>query len=172
MSELYICIECEVASQIDEPTPLNKHGLCPRCGSSSVVSVDTLTDVFSKHKRAQQALPSVDKDHAKRVQAMREQRKRDSRPLVEYLKSLIKPDTTSNISIENAAILARALEEWDGWAWHVSYPWACGYQGIDDNPCPGHFTIELVQGVKNGERWLITIDAALAEVSLFQDGMN
>lgn len=167
MSDLYICIECEVASHIDDPTLLNEHGLCPRCGSSSVVSVDTLSELAVKKTRA--AASTEETEATKhRIQAMRDQRKRDSRPLVDYLTSLIEPDVASTISINNAAILARALAHWDGWAWHVYYPWADA--SIEDNPCPGHFTIELVQGVKNGERWLITLDAEIVEVSLFQDG--
>ena len=165
MSELYICIECEVASHIDEPTVLNEHGLCPRCGSSSVVSIDTLS-LLALKKAKDNASVEATEETKHRIQAMKDQRKRDSRPLVQYLKSLIQPNSTSDISIKNAAIIARALEEWDGWSWNVSYPWEL------DSVAPGHFTIELVQGVKNGERWFISLDAEIVEVSLFHNGTN
>lgn len=180
MSELYICIDCELANAQAEPTSLNEHGYCSRCGSSSVVPVDTLLELGARNKSAKHAPPSLDATHIERVKAMREQRKRDSRPLVEYLKSLIHPPKVTpgavighydGASFKNVEIITRALEEWDGWAWHVYYPWALRVDE-EDNPCPGHFTIELVQGVKNGERWLITLDATLVGVSLFQDGMN
>jgi hypothetical protein len=130
-----------------------------------VVPVDTLVELDAKRKRADAVVDTTEKTKH-RIQAMKDQRKRDSHPLVDYLKSLIKPNTTSSVSIENAAILARALENWDGWSWHVVYPWD------EESVAPGHFTIELVQGVKNGERWLILLDATLVEVRLFQDGTN
>ena len=166
MSDLYICIDCELANAQAEPTSLNEHGYCSRCGSSSVVPVDTLRELDAKRKREANAPLEPTSNTQAWVQAAKDQRKRDSRPLVEYLKSLIQPDSKSTVSIQNAAIIAKALEEWDGWSWHVVYPWD------EESVAPGHFTIELVQGVKNGERWLITLDAALAEVSLFQNGMN
>ena len=163
--ELYICIECEVASHIDDPTPLNEHGLCPRCGSSSVVSIDTLS-LLALKKAKDNASVEATEETKHRIQAMKDQRKRDSRPLVDYLKSLIRPNPTSDISIKNAAIIAHALEEWDGWAWHVDYPWEANELG---KPL---FIITLIQGVKNGPRWVIGLNAEIVEVSLFQDGMN
>jgi len=166
MSEaLYICIDCELASRSDEPTRLNEHSLCLRCGSSSVVPVDTLRELAAKQKRESEAPPSVDKDHAKRVQAMRFQRLKDSQPLREWLKLLPK----------KAALhltLDKVLREWDGWAWHVHYPWSRDFNGESDNPAEGHFVVELIQGVKNGPRWVIVLDSEVVEVRSFQDGVN
>jgi hypothetical protein len=86
---------------------------------------------------------------------MRAQRLRDAQPLIEWLKAQ-----------RTATSISQALEEWDGWAWHSFHPWD------EDNPAPGRYTIELIQGVKHGPRWLIKIDATLVDVSQFQDGMN
>jgi DNA-directed RNA polymerase subunit RPC12/RpoP len=93
MSELYICIDCELANAQAQPTALNEHGYCPRCGSSSVVPVDTLVELDAKRKRADAVVDTTEKTKH-RIQAMKDQRKRDSRPLMDYLKSLIKPNTT------------------------------------------------------------------------------
>jgi hypothetical protein len=160
MSEaLYICIDCELASRSDEPTRLNEHSLCLRCGSSSVVPVDTLRELATKAKLESEAPPSVDKDHAKRVQAMRTQRKRDSEPLRAFLHAHVASHRHASSTLENA------LAQWDGWAWHVFYPWSpTSLGGVDDNPVPQHFVVELVQGVKNGLRWVVVLDSEVVEV--------
>jgi len=176
MSEaLYICIDCELASRSDEPTRLNEHSLCLRCGSSSVVPVDTLRELAVKAKRESEAPPSVDKDHVKRVEAMRTQRLRDSQPLREWLTrvagapvTLILEGKVSVTRCDNQ--VAKALAEWDGWAWYVHYPWST--QDIEDNPAPGHFVVELVQGVKNGPRWVIVLDSEVVEVRSFHLGTS
>jgi hypothetical protein len=171
MSEaLYICIDCELASRSDEPTALNEHSLCPRCGSSSVVPVDTLRELDAQRKREANAQPSVGEDHRKRVEAMRFQRLKDSQPLREWLTSVRHGCGNSKAELLNA------LTKWDGWAWHVHYPWGqYETQGgfiNDDNPAPGHFVVELVQGVKNGPRWVIILDSEVVEVRSFQDGTS
>ena len=160
MSEaLYICIDCELANANAEPTPLNAQSVCPRCGSSSEVPVDTLRELDAKRKRAEQAPPSVDKDHAKRVNALREHRKRDSEPLRAYLMSIA---ASAHDVIERDNVVD-ALREWDGWAWHVDYAWEPGLT---------HFVITLIQGVRGAPRWEITLDARVLRVESFQDGMN
>lgn len=154
-SSLYICIDCELTDASALPTLLNEHSLCPRCGSSSVVPVDTLLELNAKANAAKQAPPSTTSDYAERAKAMRAQRLRDAAPLIEWLKAQY-----------TATSLSQALSEWDGWAWHSFHPWE------EDNPTPGYYVIELIQGVKHGPRWLIKIDATLVDVSQFQDGMN
>jgi hypothetical protein len=153
---LYICIDCELSNSEADPTPLNEHGYCPRCGSTSVVPVDTLRELDAKRKREAQAPLESTANAVHRFEAMKAQRKRDAEPLVSWLKESFcdpkNPLTT---------LLYKTLEEWDGWAWHVFYPWDEG---------EGYFVVELVQGVKNGPRWLIKIDATLVEVKSFQDG--
>jgi len=160
MSELYICIDCELTSSEASPAPLNIHGLCATCGSSSVVPVDTLLELDKRAKaKASTAPPPLDAQHALRVQATRDQRKRDAQPLVSWLKK--KYPLTTGLDHSIRSMLHSVLDSWDGWAWHVDYPW-------DDGG--SYFTIELIQGVKNGPRWLITLSSEVNEVRSFQDG--
>lgn len=159
-SPLYICIECEISSSITDPVALNEHSHCPRCGSSSVVPVDSLLELVKKAKRAEQAQTHTDNTQH-RVAAMRAQRLRDAQPLIQWLSQATHGCGNSK------AELSAALAAWDGWAWHVSYPW-----DSDDNPYPGRFTIELVQGIKDGPRWFITLSVELNAVHSFQKGTN
>lgn len=168
---LYICIECELAGREANPTPLTSHSLCRVCGSSSVVPVDSLVELAAKQKRESEAPPSpTDANTRLRVQAMRDQRKRDSEPLRTFLRSVVSTTRIHPTVWERDVIIAldAALAAWDGWSWHVYYPWCT--QPIEDNPAPGHFTIELVSGAKNGPRWVITLDSSVATVRSFQDG--
>jgi hypothetical protein len=155
---LYICIDCELANANAQPTPLNEHSLCPRCGSSSVVPVDTLLELDRKRKAEESAPPTVDKDHSKRVAAMRDQRLKDSQPLRQWLSSVC--------STNQAIGLLDTLTKWDGWYWHIHYPWD-PLTGFENN-----FVVELVQGVKNGPRWVIVLDSEVIEVRSFQNGAN
>jgi len=162
---LYICIDCELASRSDEPTRLNEHSLCLRCGSSSVVPVDTLRELAAKAKRESEAPPSVDLAHKQRVLAMRVQRQTASLPLRRYLESLLNAhESPTQVCV--CPELTAALAAWDGWSWHVFHSWD------DDNPAPGHFVVELVQGVKNGPRWVIVLDSEVVEVRSFQGGTS
>lgn len=156
---LYICIDCELANANAQPTLLNEHSLCPRCGSSSVVPVDTLLELDRKRKAEQSAPPSVDKDHALRVKAMRDQRFRDSQPLRLYL---LQHCGTANLANELSAVLVK----WDGWYWHTHYPWD-SLPGFEN-----HFVVELINGVKHGPRWVVVLDSEVIEVRSFQDGAN
>ncbi|SRR5216684_7970068 len=153
-SALYICIDCELAGTSDEPTALNEHSLCPRCGSSSVVPTDSLLDLVKKAKVAEQAPPQVDAQHVKQAQAMRAMRRRNAQPLVDYLTRVVAEANDVVVHDE----LLDTLKAWDGWCYHTYTPWD------EDNPAPHSYTIELVQGVSHGPKWLITLDASVAEV--------
>ena len=164
MSNLYICIDCELTSSEAQPAPLNQHGMCATCGSSSVVPVDTLVELDRVAKKAAQARETTTDDTKARVQAMKIQRRKDAQPLVDWLQALL-----PSMSVAQGAELVRVLAQWDGWAWAFHYPWLVG--GIDDNPLPGRFTLELINGSKNGPRWCIILDAKPVEVRTFHDGI-
>jgi hypothetical protein len=135
--------------------------------------VDTLRELAAKQKRESEAPPSVGEDHRKRVEAMRFQRLKDSQPLRKWLAAqrgqVFLHSDDARVILASDGVL-KALAEWDGWSHHVYYPWCS--QPIEDNPAPGHFVVELVQGVKNGPRWVIVLDSEVVEVRSFQDGVN
>ena len=158
MSNLYICVDCEVNSSITDPTSLNAHGLCLRCGSSSVVAVDVLKSLIQKRASLENVVRETSPtDTSARWQAIRDQRKRDNSPLIDYLFKI------------DYLPLQEVLTQWDGWAWNVHYPWEADVFG-DPNPEPGAFTIELVQGTKDGPRWLVVLDTDVVEVRPFPYG--
>jgi hypothetical protein len=156
---LYICVDCELAGGNADPTPLNEHGYCPRCNSSSVVSIDKLVELAAQRKREELVRETPTQETQLRWQAMKDQRKRDAAPLVSWLKTKF-PLTLGLYAVHHSQ-LHKALDEWDGWSWHVDYPWDDGFD---------RFTITLVQGVKNRPRWVVTVDTSLYEVTSFQDG--
>lgn len=154
---LFICIECELAGRTADPAELTVDRLCKQCGSSSVASLETLGDALKSLQREQAPLSSTregDKAHAKRVEAMRQQRKRDSEPLRHYVATLAPMN-------EN---LSEALAKWDGWAWHLHYPWDEVVDLTTPHPAPGHFVVELVNGVKNAPRWYVVLDTSFLGV--------
>lgn len=176
-SNLYICIDCELANANAAPTTLDVHGMCAKCGSSSVVPVDTLVELDAKRKRDSEApLRETSDEHTKhRIQAMRAQRRRDSEPLREFLRTRVAEATHSWLSMNESLIshsvdttnsLEAALTQWDGWAWELHYPWEP--DAVDKE----HFVVELIQGVSHGPRWLIKLDAQANEVTSFQNGTS
>lgn len=165
---LYICIDCELANANAQPTLLNEHQLCPRCGSSSVVPVDTLLELDRKRKAKSEAPLSTTDNTKKQWQAIRDHRMENSKPLRSWLTA-----TARNSLANEQWHVEDILKKWDGWAWHVHYPWESDYELLNsEHPAPGHFVVELVQGVKNGPRWVIVLDSEVSEVRSFQDGAN
>lgn len=161
LENLYICIDCELSGRASDPTRLNAHSLCPTCGSSSVVPVETFIELNERKSRAQVVADRPDARFQHQVKAMAEKRRRDSEPLRLWL--------TSHSS--HLPGILDVLAKWDGWAWHVYYPWPFSPDLPTDNPSPTTFTIELINGVANGPKWIVTIDSKLLSVEPFQDGM-
>lgn len=171
-TKFYICIDCEITSDNTDPVTLNEHSLCSRCGSSSVVPVDSLLELVRRDVAKKQAPPhtSLNEDATRlQVQLLRDRRKRDSRPLVEFLKRRFPLEgRVEGRSIEGRidhSVLHKVLDNWDGWAYHIHYPWAVNsFDEIDDSPCPGSHCIELINGYANAPRWVIRLDVTLVEV--------
>ena len=167
MSELFICIDCELANADAEPTALDKHGLCERCGSSSVVPVDVIKTLATKAKAPARTTEGPTESTRLRWEAMRAQRSRDNEPIREFLRSLIYSKLEEGYAGSPQEVLNNQLEDaltkWDGWSYYVHYPWETGLGEIT-NPAPGFLTIELTQSVKNAQAWYISIDAWLHSV--------
>lgn len=166
-SPTHICIECVVSQDIDEPVALNKDGYCPRCGSSSVVPVETFVEL-DRLKKKSEAPPSHTDDQWKaRYQVLKDARYASTKPIRTWLASrtgqvfLHSDDSTT---LDAAKELQSVLTQWDGWAFHVFNPWD------EDSPAVGQHCIELVQGVKNGPRWLVVLSSEVNEVRPFHDG--
>ncbi len=176
MSELYICIDCEVVSQTTEPVELTEHGMCKRCGSSSVISCSALQNVVSKRTREAEEASERSPSREQVWKAMAAKRREDNGAVRSYLASLqyspLEPDYQGSAQEVLNEQLASVITEWDGWAWFVYYPWAIR----DDqelNPFPGSFVLELVNG--NGRKpahWFIILDEFLHEVKSFPNGTD
>jgi hypothetical protein len=129
--------------------------------------VDTLLELNKRAQAKASVLPPLDAQHALRVQAMRDQRKRDSQPLRDYLYRVAAEADKKTHDICTSAEIEFVLHEWDSWAWHVEYPW-----DLDEHGLPrSYFVIELVQGVAGGQRWIITLSTEIVSVKSFQNGM-
>lgn len=165
MSDLYICVDCEVTSSETEPTEVDTHGMCKRCGSSSVIPVSTLKTLVAK-TQLEHVIRETPTDQTRlRWQAIRDQRRRDAQPLVDYLRSIKYPDfdvTGSVAKLSLNRLLEEALTEWDGWYYNVHYPWSLGPWTAEEHPIPGSYVIELIQGASK-QRWLVVL--APCEVS-------
>lgn len=159
--ELFICIDCELSGKSSDPTRLNAQSMCPRCGSSSVVPVDTFVELNQRKSRAQVVADRPAEQFKAQRKAHADQRRRDSEPLRAWLLKMYPLEST----------LSEIINRWDGWAWHVYYPWPYSPDLPSDNPHPDTFTIELINGVANGPRWIITLDAKFLFVRSFEDGI-
>ena len=168
MSDLFICIDCELSDPNAQPTSLNQHGLCPRCGSSSVVPADAFSDLVAKATTRREVVRETPSEQTRlRWEAMRSQRSKDNEPLRGFLRSLIYSKIEEGYAQSAERVLNEQLEstlvQWDGWAYHVYYPWETGLGEIT-NPAPGYLVIELVQSSKKSTSWNIVIDCFLHEV--------
>jgi hypothetical protein len=146
----HICIDCVAAHDNNDPVAPNEHGLCPRCGSSSVVPLDTLSELVKRVKSLDRPLATPTDQTRARHEAMKAQRKADAAPLINWLRSL-----------NHTQSLEDAITEWDGWAYHVDYPW---------DPEFTCFTITLISSNRNARCWEITLSAELNTVRSFQFG--
>jgi hypothetical protein len=172
MSELYICIDCELASEDAVPAALNIHGMCATCGSSSVIPVAKLAELLTQDKKEKLDAPlreTTDAEHQKRVQAMKDKRFADSLPIREYLKTkfTLPPPGVPSLRAEQTRQLHACIDAWDGWSWVVHYPWVLRVSDEDENPIPGCFCIELVNGSKNSPRFAIALDSEINDVRSF-----
>jgi hypothetical protein len=147
----HICIDCVASQDNNDPVAPNQHGLCPRCGSSSVVPLDnTLAELVSRVKSLDRPLEGRSDQTRAKHEAMKAKRKADAAPLIKWLRSLTHTQT-----------LEDAITEWDGWAFHVDYPWD------QEFTC---FTITLISASRNAKCWEIKLSAELNEVRSFQFG--
>lgn len=173
MSELYICVECEVTTGNIDPVEANEHGMCKRCGSSSLVSVRTLTELSNKAKLAEVVRETPTDQTQARFQAMKDQRSKDHEPLRSYLRTLQYETSASDYETSAERVLNEQLEaaikNWDGWAYHIYYPWAFRFDE-ELNPIPGKWVIALYQSKKDSTCYYIVIDEYLYEVRSFQKG--
>lgn len=170
MSEMFICIDCELTNPQADPTSLNAHGMCARCGSSSVVPVDTFSVLANKAKAKADFVRETPTDQTRaRWEAMKAQRARDHEPLRGFLQSLIYSKMPSDYAESAERVLNEQLEiaiaSWDGWAYQVHYPWVARGDEFDiENPIPGYFVIELVSCSKVIPTYMIGIDAFLHQI--------
>lgn len=164
MSELYICIDCEVNSSVTEPVELDEHGLCSRCKSTSVIACSALRDIAVRSKQENLVRETPPEKSLAWVQAHKDSRRRDSGRLRNYLATLqyapLDPDLTDAQRVLNAD-LAEILVEWDGWAWEVNYPWSL-VEDEDNSPEPGSWVIELTS--YNRVKWLLILDDYMFEI--------
>lgn len=161
---LFICIDCELSGKSSDPTQLNAQSMCPRCSSSSVVPVDTFVELNQRKSRAQVVADRPAEQFKHQRKAYAEQRRRDSEPLRAYLRKRYPVTTDSDYTTDIA--INKALDTWDGWAWHVYYPWAYSPDLPVDNPSPDDFVIELLNANET-HITLIMFQAGVTSVKSF-----
>lgn len=179
MTSKYICIDCELANSEAEPVDLNQHGFCSRCGSSSVVPVDQITELMTKQKASEARERAPTPDTQERHKAMLALRAAGNEGMRAYLNSLHFDLTPTSGVCESLRVnevnlslndkLTNALNAWDGWGYFVHYPWQVRPDDYE-NPRPGHWCIELINGVKGSSSIYITLDEYVENVESFQLG--